>query len=238
MSCCTKAQDAIAGRRLAVFAQPICDLDGGATVFEELLLRVRTSSAGIVGPGELLASAEREGTISQIDEWVLQKAAELTGRGRAVSVNVSAASVSDPAFLEAAERILHTGETDPALITFEVTETALASDLIQACRFAERLVGLGCSFALDDFGTGYGSLTYLKHLPIRYLKIDMSFIRDLVHDRRSQALVGGIVALARGFEHHTVAEGIEDAATLTVAADLGVDLGQGFLIGHPREIVA
>jgi PAS domain S-box-containing protein len=109
---------------------------------------------------------------------------------------------------------------------------------IVATRFAERLEAIGCHFALDDFGTGYAALTYLKHLPIRYLKIDMDFVRDLVENPRSRAVVSGIVALAAGFGQSTIAEGVEDAATLRLLGELGVDLAQGYHLGRPGPIVA
>src|SRR5271168_1068483 len=126
----------------------------------------------------------------------------------------------------------------PSLITFEITETAVISDIVGATRFASRLEAIGCHFALDDFGTGYAALTYLKLLPIRYLKIDMDFVRDLVENPRSRAVVSGIVALAAGFGQCTIAEGVEDAATLALLGELGVDLAQGFHLGRPGPIDA
>ena len=97
---------------------------------------------------------------------------------------------------------------------------------------------IGCHFALDDFGTGYAALTYLKHLPIRYLKIDVDFVRDLVENRRSRAVVSGVIALAAGFGQRTIAEGVENAATLALLRELGVDLAQGFHIGRPAPLSA
>jgi EAL domain-containing protein (putative c-di-GMP-specific phosphodiesterase class I) len=97
---------------------------------------------------------------------------------------------------------------------------------------------IGCQFALDDFGTGYAALAYLKHLPIQYLKIDIDFVRDLVDNPRSRAVVSGIVALAAGFGQRTIAEGVENATTLRLLRELGVDLAQGFHIGKPAPIDA
>jgi len=235
-SCTTTTEEALAQGRLTLFAQPVCDVNDRGVVFEELLLRLKTPNGSAVGPGEILAAAERGGTVDRIDHWVLRQAAGIAAGGRPVSLNLSACSVSDPTFLARVERILAEQEAHPQLLTLEITETALASDLIQASRFAERLTALGCAFALDDFGTGYGALTYLKHLPFTYLKIDMSFVRDLVDNSRSQCLVSGIVALAKGFGLRTIAEGIEDQATLDLIRQLGVDLGQGFLLGRPRPL--
>jgi EAL domain-containing protein (putative c-di-GMP-specific phosphodiesterase class I) len=109
------------------------------------------------------------------------------------------------------------------------------SDIVRASRFAERLDAIGCQFALDDFGTGYAALTYLKHLPIRYLKIDRDFIRDLAENPRSRAVVSAIVTLAAGFGQRTIAEGVENAATLALLRELGVDLAQGFTSAGQRR---
>jgi EAL domain-containing protein (putative c-di-GMP-specific phosphodiesterase class I) len=228
-----EVQDAIATDRLMLYAQPIIDLATGATVLEELLLRIRSEEAGVVGPGEFLAAAERRGNITMLDEWVFEQAVRVAASGRAVTVNVSARTFGRSSFLRTAERALERHSVEPRQITFELTETAVVADIIGATRFAERLEGIGCNFALDDFGTGYAALTYLKHLPIRYLKIDMDFVRDLVENERSRAVVSGIVALAAGFGQRTIAEGVEDEATLTLVRKLGVDLAQGFHVGRP-----
>ena len=236
MSLCPEIDELCCDEHLLLHAQPVVEVAGGETVFEELLLRVRAPGGHVVGPGELLAKAEREGGIAAIDGWVLRRAAEIACGGRPVSVNVSAQSISDASFLATAERALDDLAADPRMLTLEITETALVSDLIQANRFAERLRSHGCSFALDDFGAGYAPMTYLKHLPLSYLKIDMSFVRDIVEDRRSQVLVTGIVGLAHAFGLRAVAEGVEDAATLDVVAALGVDLAQGYFTGAPRDL--
>ena len=105
--------------------------------------------------------------------------------------------------------------------------------MVHAVRFAERLNEIGCHFALDDFGTGYAALTYLKLLPIQYVKIDRDFVRDLATNRRSRALVSGVVALADGCGQRTIAEGVEHDSTLRMLGELGVDMAQGFLLGKP-----
>jgi EAL domain-containing protein (putative c-di-GMP-specific phosphodiesterase class I) len=150
-----------------------------------------------------------------------------------VTVNVSAQTVVRSSFVELAEVTLRRCGVQPSLLTFEITETAVVSDIVAATRFAERLAAVGSRFALDDLGTGYAALTYLKHLPLSYLKIDVDFVRDLLHNERSRAVVSGVVALAAGFGLQTIAEGVEDEATLTLLRELGVDLAQGFHIGVP-----
>jgi PAS domain S-box-containing protein len=226
-------QEALAAGQLLVYAQPIIDLASQETVLHELLLRRRSSDGSTTGPAELLAAAERHGTITTIDEWVFEQATRVAASGRAVTVNISAQTVGRSSFVDAAEDALQRNGAPPSLITFEITETAVVADIVGATRFAERLEAIGCRFALDDFGTGYAALTYLKHLPLSYLKIDIDFVRDLLENERSRAVVTGVVALARGFGLRTIAEGVESAPTLSLLRDLGVDLAQGFYIGRP-----
>jgi EAL domain-containing protein (putative c-di-GMP-specific phosphodiesterase class I) len=233
-----EVQDAITAGRLVMYAQPIIDLASGETVLQELLLRMRSRDGTVVGPAAFLAAAERCGTVTEVDEWVFEQAAQIAGTGRALTVNVSARTIGRPSFVQEVERALERHGVEPWQITFEITETAVVADIIAATRFAERLAAIGCHFALDDFGTGYAALTYLKHLPIRYLKIDMEFVRDLMVNERSRAVVSGVVALAAGFGQRTIAEGVEDLATLALVRELGVDLAQGFHIGRPAPIAA
>jgi EAL domain-containing protein (putative c-di-GMP-specific phosphodiesterase class I) len=227
------AQEALAEGRLLIYAQPIIELASGETILQELLLRMRSRDGAIVGPAALLAAAERHGTVTEIDEWVFEQAARIAATGQPVTVNVSAQTVVRSSFVQVAERALERNGALPSLITFEITETAVISDIVGASRFADRLEAIGCHFALDDFGTGYAALTYLKHIPLSYLKIDMDFVRDLRQNDRSRAVVSGVVALAAGFGLRTIAEGVEDEATLSLLLELGVDLAQGYHIGRP-----
>jgi EAL domain-containing protein (putative c-di-GMP-specific phosphodiesterase class I) len=229
-------QEALRAGRLLTYAQPIIDLATGQTILSELLLRLRAPDGEIVGPAELLAAAERHGTVTAVDEWVFEQAAKVAATGRPVTVNVSAQTVVRSSFVDFAEDALASTCAPPSLITFEITETAVVSDIVGATRCADRLEAIGCHFALDDFGTGYAALTYLKHLPLSYLKIDVDFVRDLLQNQRSRAVVSGVVALAEGFGLRTIAEGVENQATLTLLRDLGVDLAQGFYIGRPAPI--
>ena len=134
------------------------------------------------------------------------------------------------------EQELERAGADPSHLVFEITETAAAQDLGQARRLAERLADVGCGFALDDFGTGYGSFTYLKHLPVSYIKVDTEFVRDLRADSPDRQVVSAIVDVARNFGIETIAEGVESQATLECLDALGVDYAQGFHIGQPVEL--
>jgi EAL domain-containing protein (putative c-di-GMP-specific phosphodiesterase class I) len=236
MGVALEVEDAINAGRLLLHAQPIVEIASGETVLEELLVRMRSLDGTLAGPAGFLAATEQHSTITALDRWVFEQAAQIAERGRPVTVNVSARTVGTLSFLEVVEQTLRREGIEPSLITFELTETAVVSDIVQATRFAERLEAIGCHFALDDFGTGYAALTYLKLLPIRYLKIDMDFVRDLVENPRSRAVVSGIVALAAGFGQSTIAEGVEDAATLGLLRELGVDLAQGYHLGRPGPI--
>jgi EAL domain-containing protein (putative c-di-GMP-specific phosphodiesterase class I) len=131
---------------------------------------------------------------------------------------------------------LRHAQADPALIVFEITESALMENVDAGEAFVKGLVALGSRLALDDFGTGFGSFTYLKRLPVHFLKIDIDFVRDLLTNPADRHLVRATVGLAQDFGYRTIAEGVEDAPTLALLTDLGVDLVQGYFLGRPAPI--
>ena len=133
------------------------------------------------------------------------------------------------------EEQLRDAGADPHNVVFEITETAAARDIAQATRLAEQLSELGCGFALDDFGTGYGSFTYLKHLPVDYLKIDIEFVRHLKPDSPDLQVVSAIIDVARKFGIQTVAEGVENEEALELLRELGADFAQGYHLGRPAR---
>jgi EAL domain-containing protein (putative c-di-GMP-specific phosphodiesterase class I) len=231
-----RVEDALDQERLLLYAQPIVDLQTLEVVQRELLLRVREPDGSIVGPGSFLPVAEQCGLIGDIDRWVIQRAAEHAATGCPVQVNVSARSISDRTVLNHIESCIEHAGADPKLLVFEITETALVRDEAAARAFAERLHSLGCKLALDDFGTGYGAFTFLKQLPIDYLKIDVEFVSDLASNTASRHVVQAVVSLARAFSLQTVGEGVEDAETLTLLRELGVDYAQGYHIARPAPL--
>jgi EAL domain-containing protein (putative c-di-GMP-specific phosphodiesterase class I) len=231
-----RIEDALAEERLLLYAQPIVDLQTLEVVQRELLLRVREPDGNVVGPGSYLPVAEQCGLIGDIDRWVIQRGAEIAAEGCPVQVNVSAHSISDRTVLKHIESCIEQTGADPRLLVFEITETALVRDEAAARAFAERLNSLGCKLALDDFGTGYGGFTFLKQLPIDYLKIDVEFVSDLASNTASRHVVQAVVALARAFSLQTVGEGVEDAETLTLLRELGVDYAQGYHIARPGPL--
>jgi diguanylate cyclase (GGDEF)-like protein len=219
--------------RFVLHAQPIVDLLTGGTVRHELLLRLHGDDGKVIAPIAFLPTAERCGLIGQIDQWVIRQAVKIAATGQPVSVNLSSASAADPVVINLIEHELTRHKTETRNIMFEITETAVMQNIDRGRRFAERMVALGCSFALDDFGTGFASLTYLKRLPVQYLKIDIEFVRDLAISQRDRSVVSAIVALARGFGQQTIAEGVENEENAAVLRDLGVTLAQGYLFGPP-----
>ncbi len=228
-----RIEEALDEDRFVLHAQPIVDLVTGAVVQRELLLRLRDRDDKLIAPLAFLPTAERCGLIGQIDQWVIKQAVEVAARGQPVAVNLSAESAADPEVLELIEHELRRHELNPENIMFEITETAVMQNMDRGRLFAERIVALGCSFALDDFGTGFGSFTYLKQLPVQYLKIDIEFVRDVAGSQRDRSVVSAIVALARGFGQQTIAEGVENEETASVLRNLGVTFGQGYLFGRP-----
>ena len=126
----------------------------------------------------------------------------------------------------------------PADVSFEITETAAMTNLAAARAFAGTLAELGCTVALDDFGTGFGSFSYLKHIPVRYLKIDIEFVRELATDETDQQVVKAIVGIAHSLNKLTIAEGVEDAKTLDLLRAYEVDYAQGFHLGRPEPLAA
>jgi PAS domain S-box-containing protein len=230
-----RTRDALDDGRLTLYAQPIMTVDG-APHSEELLLRMIGRAGEVILPDAFLPSAEKYGLIAEIDQWVIKQAAARAATGRRVEANLSARSIDNFALLPLIERELRDTGADPANLVFEITETALMGDIEKGEAFAHGLAGLGCALALDDFGTGFGSFTYLKALPIGYLKIDVEFVRDLISSPPNQHLVKAIVSLARSFGHRTIAEGVEDEQTLKLLREYGVDFAQGFFLGRPEPI--
>ncbi len=231
-----RIQEALEQDHFVLYAQPIIEVATRRTVQHELLLRLQDPDEGLIAPGVFLPIAETYGLAPAIDRWVIGRAVALAAAGHAVELNVSARSLSDRSLVYEIERLLAHAQVDPALLVFEITGTALLDNREGAARFATRLRELGCQLALDDFGTGYGALTYLKHLPVDVLKIDIDFVRDVRTSLASRHVIAAVVALARAFDLLTVAEGVEDEDTFTVLAELGVDQAQGYHLGRPAPL--
>jgi EAL domain-containing protein (putative c-di-GMP-specific phosphodiesterase class I) len=160
----------------------------------------------------------------------------MSGRPGVRQVNLSAVSLCDPAARRAIVALLAAAPERAQRLVFEITETAAVTHLAAACAFAADISALGCRLALDDFGTGFGSFTYLRALPLTYLKIDISFVRTLLDSDDDRRVVESIIGIAGRFGLRTIAEGVEDAATLEVLRGLGADYAQGFHLGRPGPL--
>ena len=231
-------RDALDQDGFELHAQPIVSLTSGRVVQHELLLRMRDPDrpGELIAPGRFLPTAEAYGLAPAIDHWVLAQGFALAATGMPVEINLSATTLADAGLANRLERLAAETGADPRLMVIELTETALLADDTTARTFVDRIRDLGFELALDDFGTGYGGFSYLKQLPVDYLKIDIDFVRDALIDPASRHVIGAVVSLASAFGLRTVAEGVEDAATLALLRELGVDLAQGFHIGRPAPL--
>jgi PAS domain S-box-containing protein len=230
-----RTRDALAEGRLVLYSQPIIPIAGGQPS-EELLLRMIGREGEIIRPAVFLPAAEKYGLIGEIDHQVVKEAARLAASGRRVQANLSALSISSLDLLPLIEQALRDAGANPSDLVFEITETALMRDVEAGEAFARGVAEIGCDLALDDFGTGYGSFSRLKRLPIKYLKIDVEFVRDLVSSSGNRHVVDAIIGLAKGFGQQTIAEGVEDAETLRLLGESGVDFAQGYHLGRPTPL--
>ena len=227
-------REALAEKRFVLHGQPIINLRTGAVACHELLVRMLSRDGAIIPPGDFLPIAERFSLVGEIDRWVIGQALILARR-QPVSVNLSAHSIGDSRILADVRGAILAG-LDPSNLTIEITETAVMTDLNRALPFVSALNDLGCDYALDDFGTGFGSFAYLKHLPARYLKIDMEFVRGVNDDLTDREIVRSIVGIAHTLGKETIAEGVESAEVLQTLRELEVDYVQGFHLGRPAPL--
>ena len=235
-------REALARGRFVLHAQPILDLKSNEVVQYEILIRMLDEQNQLVPPAAFLQTAESFGLIRSIDRWVVRQAIRLISEQRALgnlvrlSVNLSGKSVGDLELTTLIEKELAEGGVEPGQLTFEITETTATTDAERSKIFGIALKQIGCRLALDDFGVGFSSMNQLKHLPVDYLKIDGSFIRDLPSSTIDQQLVRAMVGVARALKKRTVAEFVSSAEILKVVRDAGVDFAQGFFIGKPDAV--
>jgi diguanylate cyclase (GGDEF)-like protein len=238
---------AIDAGRLQLYSQlivPFACAENPRTHFE-LLLRMLDEDGRTIGPDRFLSAANRYQMMPEIDRWVINQAIELlkpqaellAGHTVSFAINFSGQSLNDEGFVDfLLERVRSSG-IDPAVFCFELTETATIANIARAESLMHSLRDLGCGVALDDFGTGLSSLAYLRQLPVTMLKIDGSFVRDILKDPRAESMVRAIAQLARSMSLTTVAEYVETEEIRTRVATLGVDYGQGFAIGRPAPLI-
>ena len=237
-----RVREAIEQGRFIIHAQPILDMARNEVSQYELLIRMRGEDGELVPPAAFLETAERFNLIQGLDRWMASQAIRLieshkrAGRDLILEVNLSGKTLADQDFASALGREMVRAGIEPSNLIFEVTETAAVADIEQARTFAESLTRLGCQFALDDFGSGFASFYYLKHLPISILKIDGEFVKDLPRAPNDQLIVKALVEVAEGMGMKTVAEYVEEEATLEILRGLGVTYAQGFHIARPGPV--
>jgi diguanylate cyclase (GGDEF)-like protein/PAS domain S-box-containing protein len=210
----------------------------------ELLLRMRDESGRMVSPDNFIAAAERYGLTPAIDRWVIEAAlrwlvSEADEREKLAmcSINLSGQSLGDDKFLPFVIEQFQKSGIDASKICFEITETAAVASFSQANRFIQALRELGCRFALDDFGTGLSSFGYLKHFPVDFLKIDGSFVREILHDPIDREMVRSINEIGHLTGKKTIAEFAENAEIIQMLTSLGVDYAQGYGIAQPQRVL-
>lgn len=228
--------------RLALHYQPMISLDEGRLAGAEALLRWHDEVLGDVTPGEFIPVAEARGMMAELGEWVLDEACRQLVEWRQqgnplplrLAINFAPQQLQQAHIAEVTRgRVLAAGAA-PEWIEFELTESSMVADPHQAIRVMNELAEAGFSLAIDDFGTGYSSLKYLKDFAAGTLKIDMSFVHDMLTDSNDRAIVGAIIAMARSLDMRTIAEGIELAEQARVLTEMGCNLAQGFHFGRPQ----
>ena len=239
----SRIHDAFENSRFLLYTQSIIALGKGAPVTAhcEILLRMRDERGELLPPMAFIPAAERYSLMPSIDRWVIRSLfAKLRGSPRLAeglhtyAVNLSGTSLNDEMFLEFVLDQFRDGKVAPEWICFEITETSAIANLSKAIHFMGTLKKLGCRFSLDDFGSGLSSFVYLKTLPVDYLKIDGSFIKDIVTDPVSKAMVKAINEVGHIMGIQTIAEYVESPDILQQVMEIGMDFAQGVGISKPK----
>jgi diguanylate cyclase (GGDEF)-like protein len=230
-----RIKDALRDNRIKIWLQPILPLKGQMTPYFEVLIRMVDLEGQIIFPGEFLPAAEHFGNMLQLDQCVIKQAFELLGEHPhlRLSINLSAKTITDPGLPKFIGGLLSTHRAPARNVSFEITETAMIQNLDTARKLITEIKEFGCHFALDDFGSGASSMMYLRDLPIDYLKIDGSFIRNIATDPINRALVKSMNEVAHIVGKQTVAEYVTDANVLKVVQELGIDYAQGWYVCEP-----
>ncbi|MFO1370949.1 MAG: EAL domain-containing protein [Candidatus Competibacteraceae bacterium] len=228
-----------------LYYQPKVDMRHGQVIGAEALIRWQHPERGLLAPSEFLPLIENTVLDSRLGEWVIETALShletwlASGLPLAVSVNISAAHLQQSDFVAKLAGQIHAHPAiPPHALKLEVLESAALQDINHVSKLIKECHQFGVDFALDDFGTGYSSLTYLKHLPAAILKIDQSFVHDMLHDPEDLAIVDGVIGLAQSFERQVIAEGVETEEHGTLLLQLGCDLAQGYGIARPMPAEA
>jgi diguanylate cyclase (GGDEF)-like protein len=244
MDAAGQIQMALHEDRFELYGQSIEALEEGAPLHVEVLLRMRGEDGEPVSPAVFLPAAERYRLMPAIDRWVVTRSVQFLnehgtqfGAGRGLlAINLSGQSLSEPSFRTFLEERLAELRVPLERVCFEITETAAVSDLTRARAFMTELKGRGCRFALDDFGSGLSSFGYLRSLPVDYLKIDGSIVREIVQDPIAASMVVAVQQVAHVMNLKTVAEFVETDAIRAMVKKMGVSFAQGYAIGRPQPL--
>ncbi len=233
-------KNAIREDRFVLFLQPIMEIDSKKINHYEALIRLKDKDDKLISPGIFIPIAERFGLISDIDHWVFEQVLNIITKYHKTTIfmNISGLSLTNNALLEFFEKSILESGIDPLHLNlgFEITETASTKNFIHAQSWMEKFKELGCQIALDDFGVGYTSFTYLRSLPVDFIKIDGSFIHNIDKDSSHRAIVQTINTLAVSLGKRTIAEFVENEAVLKILKEIGVNYGQGYHLGKPGPI--
>ncbi|WP_296492722.1 EAL domain-containing protein [Rhodoferax sp.] len=239
---------ALSDHEFLLYFQPKVNMRIGKVIGAEALIRWQHPERGLLGPALFLPAIEGHPLAVAVGEWVIDTAlAQVESWRKAgldipVSVNVGARQLQQVDFVERLRAILAAHpQVSPSCLELEILETTALEDIAQVSKLIESCAQLGVSFALDDFGTGYSSLTYLKRLQVRMLKIDQSFVRDMLEDPDDLAILQGVISLAAAFKREVIAEGVETVEHGSLLLQMGCDLAQGYGIARPmpaRELPA
>ncbi len=244
MQWAARINNALEENRFELFRQTIQPLQTESQgAHYEILLRMRDESGGIISPGLFIEAAERYGITPSIDRWVIRSAfrwlvseADERERLELCSINLSGQSLGDEKFLPFVIDQFQMSGLDATKICFEITETAAIASYSQANRFINALKELGCKFALDDFGTGLSSFGYLKHFPVDFLKIDGSFVKEILHDPIDREMVRSINEIGHLTGKQTIAEFAENEEIITMLRGMGIDYAQGYGVSEPKRV--
>ncbi|MGN8198892.1 putative bifunctional diguanylate cyclase/phosphodiesterase [Salinisphaera sp. RV14] len=233
---------AIDDDELVLYLQPLVDASTSEVYGAEALVRWQHPRRGLIMPGDFIPRAERSGLINDLTLWVLRRAVKYAGvlrrdgRDLRISINVSARSILRPDFADTLEMLLAVQGLPGAALTLELTEDTLMADQARTLEVMTRLAGGGVQVSIDDFGTGYSQLSYLKRLPVAEIKIDRSFVQDMLESDTDLSIVSATIGLAHALNLRAVGEGVESAGQLDRLQELGCDLTQGFYIGRPMPL--
>ncbi|MES2932525.1 MAG: EAL domain-containing protein, partial [Pseudomonadota bacterium] len=242
----TRLSEAFQNEQLLLYCQPIVPIgaqDSGTHL--EILLRLKNGSGAPIRPGKFLPSAERYDVMPAIDRWVLKKSLEWLEQNPAdvcdlqmCSINLSRRSLADSTFHKYAADLIEETSVPAEKLCFEITESGAIANMQKTIAFIDALAERGCRFSLDDFGTGMTSFSYLKQLPVDFIKIDGSFVQMMSSSKIDYEMVRFTNDISHMMGRRTIAEFVTDSAILQKLETIGVDFAQGYWLGKPRPLAA